>query len=464
MLEGLDVSEVSLTQVLNQTLSLRFDAEFFKKQYLLDDKNLMARKLNKLSEVSLKIDVGFVGAMTEHYRDEGVVLLQTKNISSFFIADNELIKITPTFHKTLKKSQINFEDILIARSGSFGKAAIYLEKEVINSSDIIIIQAKKENINPYYLTSFLNSTLGVNQMVRFASGGLQGHVNLTILEELKVPILDSKFQVNIEVVMQDAYLKLQQAKLKYAQAEQTLLEAVGLADFKPSTQNTNIKTFAQSFGISGRLDAEYYQPKYDEILFALRKNNFDTLQNLAQIQKGVQARSEDENKGVLYASIKDCNDYSISTIERTNQQDIVTVEPNSIVFAITGATIGKVAINNTNEMIAISGDLIGIKSKQISPFYLIAILASPLIQTLCKKDITGATNGHLSIQAFSNYPIPIVALEKQTQIADFVQQSFTLKAQSEHLLNVAKRAVEIAIETNEQTAVAYINEQTGEKP
>jgi hypothetical protein len=38
--------------------------------------------------------------------------------------------------------------------------------------------------------------------------------------------------------------------------------------------------------------------------------------------------------------------------------------------------------------------------------------------------------------------IPFINKYAQTQIADFVQQSFTLKAESERLLNVAKRAVE----------------------
>ena len=51
-------------------------------------------------------------------------------------------------------------------------------------------------------------------------------------------------------------------------------------------------------------------------------------------------------------------------------------------------------------------------------------------------------------------------MEAQTQIATLVQQRFTLKAQSEHLLEVAKRAVEIAIEQNEQAAMDYINVHT----
>jgi len=59
--------------------------------------------------------------------------------------------------------------------------------------------------------------------------------------------------------------------------------------------------------------------------------------------------------------------------------------------------------------------------------------------------------------------VPVVDRTIQTQIADLVQQSFALKAKSERLLETAKRAVEIAIETDEQTAMAYINDQTGEQ-
>ena len=47
-------------------------------------------------------------------------------------------------------------------------------------------------------------------------------------------------------------------------------------------------------------------------------------------------------------------------------------------------------------------------------------------------------------------------------MCNLVQQSFPLKAESKRLLAIAKRAVEIAIETDEQTAIAYINNQTGE--
>ena len=59
--------------------------------------------------------------------------------------------------------------------------------------------------------------------------------------------------------------------------------------------------------------------------------------------------------------------------------------------------------------------------------------------------------------------MPVIDRAIQTKIANLVQQSFTLKAENERLLTAAKRAVEITIETDEPTALAYINAQTGEQ-
>jgi len=56
-----------------------------------------------------------------------------------------------------------------------------------------------------------------------------------------------------------------------------------------------------------------------------------------------------------------------------------------------------------------------------------------------------------------NLDIPIIPPETQTQIAEKIQTSFTLRQQSEKLLERAKRAVEIAIEESEESAMDYIN-------
>lgn len=43
-------------------------------------------------------------------------------------------------------------------------------------------------------------------MIRFASGGLQGHVNLTIIEELVVPLLRNDFQKSVERLIFQAHI------------------------------------------------------------------------------------------------------------------------------------------------------------------------------------------------------------------------------------------------------------------
>lgn len=48
-------------------------------------------------------------------------------------------------------------------------------------------------------------------------------------------------------------------------------------------------------------------------------------------------------------------------------------------------------------------------------------------------------------------------METQTKIAALVQQSFALKAESETLLELAKRAVEMAIEEDEAAAMELLN-------
>ena len=68
----------------------------------------------------------------------------------------------------------------------------------------------------------------------------------------------------------------------YEDVESMLLKELGLTDWQPNNNPFNIKQLKESFLASGRLDAEYYQPKYDEIesVVTTYKNGSDTIKNL----------------------------------------------------------------------------------------------------------------------------------------------------------------------------------------
>ena len=52
-------------------------------------------------------------------------------------------------------------------------------------------------------------------------------------------------------------------------------------------------------------------------------------------------------------------------------------------------------------------------------------------------------------------PLPFIGDDVQSEIARKVQESFSLRRQSEKLIETAVRAVEIAIEQDEAAAVAW---------
>ena len=466
---------------MKHTRSFRADAEFFLKQYLNDDKAIAKNGFNKLVKITNKINVGYVGSMVEHYRDDGIVLLQTKNIDAFFINDTSLIKVTPEFHNQLKKSQITNEDILIARSGSFGKASIYLDYNSINTSDIIIVEANKKIINPFFLVTYLNSKFGVNQMIRFSSGGLQGHVNLTILEELEVPIIDVTFQIKIEEIIKLSYDLKKSSKDLYSKAEIFLLQEIGLSkqlanSNLPLATSINVKSFNESFGVTGRLDAEYYQPKYEAIIEKIKSQKYDSLHNIVTITKSIEPGSDyysDDEIGLPFMRVADYNKFGLSepnkklTLEfvKDNQDKIDELKPQkgSILFSKDGSVGTAFHLREDFEGITSSAILnLKVKNeKEIIPEYLTLALNSKLVQMQAERDAGGSIILHWRIGEIQNVIVPIIDYSKQQQIAKLIEESFSLKKQSEHLLEVAKRAVEIAIEENEVIAMKYIDENCG---
>ena len=55
--------------------------------------------------------------------------------------------------------------------------------------------------------------------------------------------------------------------------------------------------------------------------------------------------------------------------------------------------------------------------------------------------------------------IPILSEDKQIEIRQRVAEAFALRKRSKHLLECAKRAVEMAIEQDEQIALAWLKSQ-----
>ena len=113
------------------------------------------------------------------------------------------------------------------------------------------------------------------------------------------------------------------------------------------------------------------------------------------------------------------------------------------------------------KMIA-SGGILRLKRKtdKINDEYLMLVLNSILTKEQVKRDVGGSVILHWRPDQVKETLIPILSEDKQIQIQRKITESFNLRKQSKHLLECAKRAVEIAIKQDEQTAIEWLRNQS----
>ena len=84
-------------------------------------------------------------------------------------------------------------------------------------------------------------------------------------------------------------------------------------------------------------------------------------------------------------------------------------------------------------------------------------LKSRVGQLQLKKGCSGTILTAINKEEFSKIAVPKITAEKQAEIEQKVIESFNLRKRAKDLLEYAKRAVEIAIERDEQTAIDWLN-------
>lgn len=416
------------------------------------------------------------------YYGGNIRFIKTDNLRENSITQNFTHFLSNVGNNTRKNSQLKKDDIITTIIGAtfeiIGRTSI-VQEEILPANinqNIALIRADKTKINPHFLNIYLNTFYGRNMLHFHSRQTEQVNLNCREVEYILVPVFKQ-----LELLISVEVKKIEQLKREsiylYTQAENLLLEEIGLADFEPSQEPVNIKSFAESFGSSGRLDAEYYQPKYEQVMNKIISQNYDYLANLVTITKSIEPGSANyDEEGLPFMRVADfskngltppqkfLNNYYIN--ENKDKIDRLKPKKGTILFSKDGS-VGS-AYQLTEDFNGItSGAVLHLTIKdetKIIPEYLTLALNSKLVQMQAERDAGGSIILHWRVSEIQNVIVPIIDYLKQEQIAELISQSFTLKKQSEHLLEVAKKSVEIAIEQDEQTALKYITKETHGKP
>jgi restriction endonuclease S subunit len=239
-----------------------------------------------------------------------------------------------------------------------------------------------------------------------------------------------------------------------------LSEALGLDKFKPSNEKVAIKSFSASFGMSGRLDAEFYQPKYDDL------KNFMTIAGTVGELCKVHDKNFMPHDKKIYRYIELANvelNGNISMPDEILGEDLPTrarrfVKAEQVIISsIEGSLQNCALITDELDGALCSTGFFVVDSKVFNAATLLVLFKSELMQNLMRQQCTGTILTAVSKENFLNLPLPVVALDVQEKIAAQIAESFRLRGESEKLLSKAKRAVELAIEQGEEVAVKFLS-------
>ena len=104
------------------------------------------------------------------------------------------------------------------------------------------------------------------------------------------------------------------SKTRYSEAQTLLLAELRLADRQPKHELTFIKNFTDTQRAE-RIDADYFQPKYDDIVKTIREypGGWDTLENLAMLKKCVEVGSNEYiEEGVPFVRVSNLSPFEIT--------------------------------------------------------------------------------------------------------------------------------------------------------
>ena len=400
------------------------------------------------------------------YPEEGIPFLRVQNIMPNYISAAGIKYLSPSQNQEIIRSQLKKDDVLLTITGvSYGKSAVVTDEFVGANINQHSVKMTVKNIIPHFLSTFLNCKYGYSQSSRHVVGITRPALDYSAIKTFLIPDLDRSFQETIGLRCCRAEKLRKDSKECYNQAQDLLLAELGLADWQPKQELTFVKNFSDTES-AGRIDADYFQPKYDEIVNAIKNcaGGWDTLENLVTLKKcievGSQAYIED---GIPFVRVSNLSPFEITEEKYISEElyaKIAEHQPKQGEILLSKDATPGIAhyLRETPDKMIPAGGILRLKNKsdRVNNEYLTLVLNSILTQEQVNRDVGGSVILHWRPDQVAGTVIPILPQEKQTEIQEKVLESFRLRKHAKHLLEHAKRAVEIAIEQGEQTAIDWL--------
>lgn len=459
MLKGLEISEVSLKDI---DLGDRLDAEYFSKQDLAIATTLRKCGSEELRKYGDFVASAFYPAATELYDVGDVPFMRCVDCISYPVIthqqDNLFERIPADFIAGNKGvSTLNRGEIVLTKVGTPCYASIVHEHQSVALSRTVMGIANIKGIDPYYLLVFLRSMYGFSQLMRQRELTIQYQLTLERVKRILVYKPSKEFQAKVRGLVEQFIDCEQKAALQYLEAEQMLLAELGFASWSPTEEAISVKSYSD-FVSAGRFDAEYFQPKYDSIECKIRCYRGGIIAASEVLVSGLVNESDEMlERYVELADIGANGEISgcmTATFGELPSRARQRIEAGQVIVSSIEGSLDKCALVTTEfDKALCSTGFHRFRSTKVNAETMLLLFKSWPIRQLMKRGCSGTILCGILPGELANVPLPFVESKVQHALAAKVQSSFALRAESKRLLDLAKHAVETAIEQGEDAAI-----------
>lgn len=454
--------ELNIAWVDYKFIEQRIDAQYYKKEFV--ENEIKIKQINNLplKGIYTRGDYGTLPDSAD-YSQKGIYLIRGTDLRDLSIKEDDLILVPEEYFSD--KSEVKSEDILILIKGATIDAEWSVSivpkinyKAIFNGS-IFRIRLKKEYA-PYFITAFMSTKYFLNQKKRAISNTGIYYNDKDSIENFIIPIPSPDIQKYIGNKVRKAEELREEAKRLKKEAEEILNDELKLSYFNERVKYAP-KMYNWMYGesIEARIDSQYYINETNFINTEMNKKGlkFKKISEVASVGKGFSYTSLDK-KTIPYIRISDLDDLLINfdsvelVDEKTySEKKSSQLEQYDLIFAITGATIGKVSLfyNSKCGKATLSSDTAFARLKDKNDAaYVLLYLKSSIGQISILKGVTGATNRHLSLEHIGDIFIPVIDNKLKREINIRVIKAIDNIFLSKQLIKEAKQDVENLIEGN----------------
>ena len=269
----------------------------------------------------------------ESYYGGHIRFIKTDNLREFKISGEFSHYLSGSGNEVIQRSELKPKDIIVTIIGAthkiVGRAALVREEDLpANINQNIALIRLNKSASPEFLSVYLNSKIGKYALWYLSRQTQQVNLSCREIENILIPEVSDRLTSKIESTYNAAMRLESKSENLFDQAQTLLLAELCLANWQPRHLPSFVKSFSDLQQVE-RIDADYFQPKYEEIIAAIKDypGGWDTLGNLATIRKCVEVGSEEYfDEGISFVRVSNLSPFEITEEKYISEKLYVEIQ------------------------------------------------------------------------------------------------------------------------------------------